>query len=160
MDYFEALKASERVSDPQFHAHSPVPPPRGNNVGEIIKYIKATCDDLYFSSESDEPVELFQLSATGLQSMEADLDKLMLPSAHDFAVFVAGERSLEEEGFVCERHPIRHVLWPAAEAPGQRAAEAAGGVVGGDVQEGDEWAGVRRGRITVWAFRQTSRCTW
>ncbi|KAJ1930413.1 hypothetical protein EC988_010041, partial [Linderina pennispora] len=69
-------------------------------------YIKATCDDLYFSSESDEPVELFQLSATGLQSMEADLDKLMLPSAHDFAVFVAGERSLEEEGFVCERHPI------------------------------------------------------
>ncbi|KAJ1939880.1 hypothetical protein FBU59_003978 [Linderina macrospora] len=106
MDYFEALKASERVADPQFHAHSPVPPPRPNNVGDLIAYIRSTCDDLYFSSESDEPVELYQLSASGLQSMEADLDKLTLPSAHDFAVFITGERSLSDDGFVCEKHPI------------------------------------------------------
>ncbi|KAI8322713.1 hypothetical protein GQ54DRAFT_259407 [Martensiomyces pterosporus] len=105
MDYFEALKTSA-TEDPKFYAHSPVPPPGANDIGGIINFIKRTCDDLYFTSDSDEPVEVYQLSAVGLHSLEADVDKLTLPSAHDFAVFITGDVSASEEGFVAEKLPI------------------------------------------------------
>ncbi|KAJ1727885.1 hypothetical protein LPJ61_004337, partial [Coemansia biformis] len=105
MDYFEALKTSRETS-PEYYAHSPVPVPSSNDVGAVIKYIKQTCDDLYFSSESDEPVELYQLSGVGLQMLEADIDKLALPSAKDFAIFAAGDVATKEEGFVAERRPM------------------------------------------------------
>ncbi|KAJ2002425.1 hypothetical protein GGI04_000153 [Coemansia thaxteri] len=105
MDYFEALKTSESTS-PEFYAHSPVPVPKSNSVGDAIDYIKHTCDDLYFTSDSDEPVELYQLSAAGLHMLEADVDKLTLPSAKDFALFVAGSVTTAEEGFVAEKLPV------------------------------------------------------
>ncbi|KAI9470333.1 hypothetical protein LPJ78_003746 [Coemansia sp. RSA 989] len=103
MDYFEALKTSNEASHV---AHSPLPLPSSHNVGDVINYIKHTCDDLYFSSDSDEPVQVYQLSNTGLQALEADIDKLKLPSAHDFAVFVAGDIVPTEEGFISEKRPV------------------------------------------------------
>ncbi|KAJ2356058.1 hypothetical protein IWW50_003426 [Coemansia erecta] len=105
MDYFEALKTSPEQS-PTHAVHSPVPLPSAHNVAETINYIKHTCDDLYFTSDSDEPVSLYQLSSTGLQALEADIDKLKLPNAHDFAVFVAGDFAPTEEGFVAEKKPV------------------------------------------------------
>ncbi|KAJ2745771.1 hypothetical protein GGI20_001888 [Coemansia sp. BCRC 34301] len=107
MDYFEALKTSSDTKNPSFYAHSPVPVPKDTkNIGSIIAYIKATCDDLYFTSDSDEPVEVYQLSAAGLSVLEADIDKLALPSAKDFAVFVAGNVTAAKEGFVTEKLPV------------------------------------------------------
>ncbi|KAJ1988633.1 hypothetical protein GGI25_004930 [Coemansia spiralis] len=111
MDYFEALKTSES-HDPEYYAHSPLPLPKGNDVGEILNYIKHTCDDLYFSSESDEPVEVYQLSNAGLHLLESDVDKLTLPSAKDFAVFVAGSVTPFDEGFVSEKHPVEKFFGP------------------------------------------------
>ncbi|KAJ1730720.1 hypothetical protein LPJ72_004327 [Coemansia sp. Benny D160-2] len=111
MDYFEALKTSEST-DPSYRAHSPVPVPKGENVGEVINYIKHTCDDLYFSSESDEPVQVYQLSGAGLHLLESDVDKLQLPDAKDFAVFVAGNATPFDEGFVAERHPVDKFFKP------------------------------------------------
>ncbi|KAJ2491489.1 hypothetical protein IWW37_002264 [Coemansia sp. RSA 2050] len=106
MDYFEALKTSDD-RNPSFYAHSPVPVPKDiSNIGSVISYIKATCDDLYFTSDSDEPVEVYQLSAVGLSALEADSDKLSLPSAKDFAVFVAGDITTKEEGFMAEKLPV------------------------------------------------------
>ncbi|KAJ2548377.1 hypothetical protein EV175_004855 [Coemansia sp. RSA 1933] len=106
MDYFEALKTSES-QDPEYNAHSPIPLPKGDNVGEVLNYIKHTCDDLYFTSDSDEPVEVYQLSGAGLHLLESSVDKLQLPDAHDFAIFVAGSTTPFDEGFVAERLPVR-----------------------------------------------------
>ncbi|KAJ2763291.1 hypothetical protein IWQ57_005600 [Coemansia nantahalensis] len=102
MDYFEALKTSHEKS-PEFYAHSPLPLPKANDVSAVIDYIKHTCDDLYFTGESDEPVELYQLSGVGLQMLESNSDKLSLPSAADFAAFAAGDAATAEEGFIAER---------------------------------------------------------
>ncbi|PIA16026.1 hypothetical protein COEREDRAFT_81479, partial [Coemansia reversa NRRL 1564] len=105
MDYFEALKTS-KSQQPEYYAHSPIPPPKDNDVGSVINYIKKTCDDLYFTSESDEPVDVYQLSATGLQALEADIDKLKLPDAKDFATFSAGNITPYEKGFVSEKKSV------------------------------------------------------
>ncbi|KAJ2442125.1 hypothetical protein GGF42_007063 [Coemansia sp. RSA 2424] len=121
MDYFEALKTSSDTRNPEFYAHSPVPVPKDTkNVGSIISYIKATCDDLYFTSDSDEPVEVYQLSAAGLSMLEADIDKLSLPSAKDFAVFVAGDVTTAEEGFIMEKLPVSQFF---ARLCGQQVSE-------------------------------------
>ncbi|KAJ2077368.1 hypothetical protein H4R24_005172 [Coemansia sp. RSA 988] len=105
MDYFEALKTSKNQQN-GYCAHSPIPLPKENDVGSVINYIKHTCDDLYFTSDSDEPVEVYQLSGTGLQALEADIDKLTLPKAKDFATFAAGNVTPFEEGFVSEKKPV------------------------------------------------------
>ncbi|KAJ2806343.1 hypothetical protein H4R20_001723 [Coemansia guatemalensis] len=105
MDYFEALKTSKH-HEHEYYAHSPIPLPKNNDVGSVINYIKRTCDDLYFTSDSDEPVDVYQLSGTGLQALEADSDKLKLPDAKDFATFTAGNVTPFEEGFVSEKKPI------------------------------------------------------
>lgn len=102
MDYFEALKTSEKQD---FYAHSPVPPPKDKSIGSVIKYIKETCDDLYFTSDTDEPVELYQLSAAGLHMLESGADKLSLPNAQQFAGFVAGAVTPLEDEFVAEKSP-------------------------------------------------------
>ncbi|KAJ2832426.1 hypothetical protein FBU31_002076 [Coemansia sp. 'formosensis'] len=120
MDYFEALKTSD-TSNPSFYAHSPVPVPKDiSDIGSVIAYIKATCDDLYFTSDSDEPVEVYQLSAAGLSMLEADSDKLSLPNAKDFAVFVAGEVTTAEEGFMAEKLPVSRFF---SRLCGQQASE-------------------------------------
>ncbi|KAJ1662905.1 hypothetical protein IW140_002788 [Coemansia sp. RSA 1813] len=111
MDYFEALKTSAS-QDPSYHAHSPVPLPKGDKVGEVINYIKHTCDDLYFTSDSDEPVEVYQLSGAGLHLLESSADKLRLPDAKDFAIFVAGSATPFDEGFVAERLPVQKFFKP------------------------------------------------
>ncbi|KAJ2159932.1 hypothetical protein GGF46_002659 [Coemansia sp. RSA 552] len=106
MDYFKALQTSHDASPER--THSPLPLPQDKkDVGAAISYIQHTCNDLYFSSDSDEPVELYQLSNTGLKALESDIDKLALPSARDFAVFVAGEHVMGEEGFVAEKKDVR-----------------------------------------------------
>ncbi|KAJ2479432.1 hypothetical protein IWW56_003095 [Coemansia sp. RSA 2131] len=104
MDYFEALKTS-REQSPTPAVHSPLPLPAMHNVEETINYIKHTCSDLYFTSDSDEPVQIYQLSNPGLQALEASISKLSLPSAHDFAVFVAGDAENMED-FVAEKKPV------------------------------------------------------
>ncbi|KAJ1814424.1 hypothetical protein LPJ56_004859 [Coemansia sp. RSA 2599] len=105
MDYFEALKTPPT---PQLdhQAHPPIPAPDAKDIGSVISFIKETCDDLYFTSDSDEPVELYQLSGAGLQMLESGADKLTLPNAHDFAEFVAGAVTPHEEGFVAEKRPV------------------------------------------------------
>ncbi|KAJ2860467.1 hypothetical protein FB639_005631 [Coemansia asiatica] len=105
MDYFEAIKTPP-TPELDHEAHPPIPAPSAKDVSSVLSFIKKTCDDLYFTSDSDEPVELYQLSSTGLQMLESDADKLTLPSAHEFAEFVAGVVTPGEEGFVAEKRPV------------------------------------------------------
>ncbi|KAJ2232131.1 hypothetical protein H4R99_003430 [Coemansia sp. RSA 1722] len=105
MDYFESIKTPP-TPELDHQAHSPIPIPEAKDIGSVITFIKKTCDDLYFTSDSDEPVELYQLSSAGLQMLESDADKLTLPNADDFAEFVAGTVTPHEEGFVAEKRPV------------------------------------------------------
>ncbi|KAJ1884513.1 hypothetical protein LPJ66_010575 [Kickxella alabastrina] len=105
MDYFEALKTSPS-STAGAYAHSPIPVPKATDIGSVVSYIKANCTDLYFTSDSDEPVEVYQLSPAGLHMLEGDADKLSLPSAPAFAEFIAGNVTPNEDGFVAERRPL------------------------------------------------------
>ncbi|KAJ1720875.1 hypothetical protein LPJ53_004547 [Coemansia erecta] len=122
MDYFEALKTSPQPSaGPQ--AHEPLPLPQANDVSSITSFIKHTCSDLYFTSDSDEPVSLYQLSNASLLSLEANASKLQLPSAADFAQLVGGTLTPHDEGFVAEKRPVREFF---ARLRGQQVGEAQG----------------------------------
>ncbi|KAJ2722837.1 hypothetical protein GGI07_003024 [Coemansia sp. Benny D115] len=111
MDYFEALKrsADEPTGDAEEQSITLPEPPSMTSASDILGFIKKVCDGLYFSSDSDEPVELYQLSPASLQALESGADKLSLPSAKDFAELVAaGSLTQQSDGveFVAERRPV------------------------------------------------------